>query len=34
VPFPTTSGKYVRLRALSEVNGNTYSSMAELNILQ
>jgi hypothetical protein len=34
VLFPTTSGKYVRLRALSEVNGNSYTSMAEVNILQ
>lgn len=34
VSFPTTSGKYVRLRALSEVNGSPHTAMAELNILQ
>jgi|GEM_PF-475013 len=31
--FTTTTGQYVRLRALSEVNGNPWTSMAELNIL-
>jgi hypothetical protein len=33
VLFPTTSGQYVRLVALSEVNGNQYASMAELSVL-
>jgi hypothetical protein len=34
VLFPTTKGQYIQLRALTEVNGNSYTSMAELNILQ
>jgi hypothetical protein len=33
VLFPATSGQYVQLRALSEVNGLSYTSMAELNVL-
>ena len=33
VLFPTTTGSYVKLVALSEVNGNQYTSMAELNLL-
>jgi hypothetical protein len=33
VPFPVTSGHYVRLRALSEVSGYPFISMAELNLL-
>jgi lysophospholipase L1-like esterase len=32
--FAPKSGQYVRLRALSEVNGNPWTSMAELNVLQ
>jgi hypothetical protein len=32
VAFPAKSGRYVRLRALSEVNGNPWASIAELNI--
>jgi hypothetical protein len=34
VVFTGTSGHYVRLRALSEVNGNPYSAMADLNVLE
>jgi hypothetical protein len=33
VLFPSTNGQYIQLRALSEVNGNPYTSMAELNVL-
>ena len=33
VLFTAKSGRYVRLRALSEVNGNPWTSMAELNVL-
>src|SRR5260370_5828939 len=33
VPFSATSGQYVQLRALSEVSGNSFTSMAELNVL-
>jgi len=33
VTFTPTSGHYVRLRALSEINGNPWTSMAELNLL-
>lgn len=32
VTFAAKSGRYVRLRALSEVNGNPWTSVAELNI--
>ncbi|MCD4728621.1 MAG: discoidin domain-containing protein, partial [Pirellulales bacterium] len=32
--FPMQAGRYVRLRALSEVNGGPWTSIAELNILQ
>ncbi|MEU4694006.1 discoidin domain-containing protein [Actinoplanes sp. NPDC023714] len=32
VAFPTKSGRYVRLRALSEVNGQPWTSVAELNV--
>jgi hypothetical protein len=32
--FPAKGGRYVRLRALSEVNGGPRTSIAELNILQ
>src|SRR5215467_10790568 len=31
--FTTKTGQYVRLRALTEVNGQPYTSMAELNVL-
>jgi hypothetical protein len=31
--FTTKTGQYVRLRALSEVNGYPWTSMAELNVL-
>ncbi len=31
VYFSSASGQYIRLRALSEVNGNPYASMAEIN---
>jgi hypothetical protein len=34
VLFPSTSAHYIQLRALSEVNGNPYTSVAELNVLQ
>ena len=34
VLFPSTSGQYIQLRALSEVNGNTYTSAAEINVLE
>jgi lysophospholipase L1-like esterase len=33
VSFATTTAQYVRLRALSEVNGNPWTSMAELYVL-
>ncbi len=33
VNFPTRGGRYVRLRALSEVSGSSYTSMAELGVL-
>ena len=33
VSFPSQAGRYVRLRALSEVNGNPWTSLAELNVL-
>jgi lysophospholipase L1-like esterase len=32
VSFASTAGQYVRLRALSEVNGNPWTSMAELSV--
>ena len=34
VGFPVKNGRYVRLRALSEVNGLPYSAVAELSVLQ
>jgi hypothetical protein len=34
VLFPSTSGQYIQLRALSEVSGNPYTSAAEINVLQ
>ncbi|MFE1902289.1 discoidin domain-containing protein [Streptomyces gardneri] len=33
VNFPVTSGRYVRFRALSEINGNPWTSCAELNVI-
>jgi hypothetical protein len=33
VPCTPKVGRYVRLRALSEVNGNAWTSVAELNVL-
>ncbi len=33
VLFGTTTGRYIRLRALSEVNGNPWASMAEINVM-
>jgi len=32
VPFSATSGRFIKLRALSEVNGKAWTSMAELNV--
>jgi len=32
--FPAVTGSYVRLRALSEMGGNAWTSAAELNVLQ
>ena len=33
IAFPQTTGQYIRLRALSEVNGHPYTSVAEINVL-
>ena len=33
VTFTAKSGRYIRIRALSEVNGNPWTSIAELNVL-
>jgi F5/8 type C domain len=33
VAFPAKSGKYIRLRALSEINGNPWTTVAEINVL-
>ena len=33
VSFAPRAGRYVRLRAISEVNGNPWTSMAEINVL-
>ena len=33
VLFPSKTGRFVRLRALSEINGNPWTSVAELNVL-
>ena len=33
VSFAPLAGRYVRLRAISEVNGNPWTSMAEINVL-
>lgn len=34
VLFTATTGQYIRLRALSEINGNSDTSVAEINVLQ
>ncbi len=34
VTFPATEGRFVRLKALSEINGNPWSSMAEIDVFQ
>ena len=31
--FPATNGKFIRLVALSEINGNAWTSVAELNVM-
>jgi len=33
IGFPVTIGRYIRLRALSEMNGNPWTSAAEINVL-
>ena len=33
VLFPSVTGRYIRLRALTEVNGNPWTSVAEINVL-
>jgi hypothetical protein len=33
VSFSPATGRYIRLKALSEVNGNNWASMAEINVL-
>jgi len=33
VAFPPATGQYIRLRALSEINGNPWTTVAELNVL-
>ncbi len=33
IAFPQTTGQYIRLRALSEINGNPYTSAAEIDVL-
>ena len=33
VLFPSKTGRFIRLRALTEVNGNPWTSMAEINVL-
>jgi hypothetical protein len=33
VAFPATSGRYIQLRALSEINGNPWTAVAEINVL-
>ena len=34
ISFPATEGRYVRLRAISEVNGNGWTTAVEINILE
>jgi len=33
IAFPPTSGQYIKLQALSEVNGNPWTSAAEISVL-
>ncbi|MFI6059719.1 discoidin domain-containing protein [Streptomyces sp. NPDC051286] len=33
INFPAKNGRYVRFRALSEINGNPWTSCAELNVI-
>ncbi len=33
IAFPQTTAQYIRLRALSEINGNPWTSVAEINVL-
>jgi len=33
IAFPETTGRYVRLRAVSEINGNPWTSAAEIDVL-
>jgi len=33
IGFPATIGRYIRLRALSEINGNPWTSAAEINVI-
>jgi hypothetical protein len=33
LPFPPTTGQYIRLRALSEINGNPFTAVAEVNVI-
>ena len=33
IAFPQTTGQYIRLRAISEIRGNPWTAVAELNVL-
>jgi hypothetical protein len=33
VNFTSVKGQYIRLRALSEINGNPWTAAAEINVL-
>jgi hypothetical protein len=33
VAFSPTTGQYIRLRALSEINGNPWTTVAEIDVL-